>query len=248
MFEYIWTYPSSPGRPSFSRSRSFTHHNHDHHHHNNQNQNHHHHHHSRSRSRPRCYEDCAGVSLEEWDSLCRQNKDTLASNEVLTRENETLKTDLRVSTEENARLVAANLQLTEDAASLRGRSQSHEDALRRRITVLSREVEAKDRDVRLLEKDNGTLATRVKVITDTMSDQGRQVKELAAKLADWRKTADDFQRLYDDFRGRYEKARRLLAARARELDESAALVDEQRRRLARYEGKIPSRPRRYSFI
>ncbi|OTA55208.1 hypothetical protein K449DRAFT_438758, partial [Hypoxylon sp. EC38] len=88
MFEYrIKTTPS--GRQQFLRSQSF----HDHHFHH-----HHHGHHYRTQ----CFDNCAGISLEQWDALREQNKSFIASNESLTRENQSLKSDLQASTQENS--------------------------------------------------------------------------------------------------------------------------------------------------
>ncbi|KAI1389009.1 uncharacterized protein F4822DRAFT_429623 [Hypoxylon trugodes] len=223
MFEYyIRTSPTS------RRTNSY------HFHHDHRDHSHSHRHHYRTR----CFDNCAGISLEQWNTLCDQNKSVLASNEALTCENQTLKNDLSTSNAENARLVACNQQLGDEIEGLRRSLDRGENAerFRRRVAALRAEVGGKEKDVHRLEKDNAslvkenaTLTTRVKVLTETVSG------------------LFGFERLYEDFKERYEKARRLLAARTKELDESNALVDEQRRMLRRYETPLPPR-RRYSFV
>ncbi|KAI2632176.1 hypothetical protein GGR54DRAFT_634943 [Hypoxylon sp. NC1633] len=231
MFEYrVRTSPS--GRQLFERSYSFSH-NHDHHDH------HHHRHHHRTR----CFDNCAGISLEQWNSLCQQNKDFIASNDVLTRENQTLKSDLQVTAQENHRLIASNNQMIDEIESLR-RSHSHDgentDKFRRRITALRTEVEHKDRELRHLEKENATLSTRVGVLSQTIKDQARRISDLTSHLFSWQKRSDDFQNLFEDVRSRHEKTKRVLA-RTQELDNGNAIVAEQRRSIHRLKSPLPSR-------
>ncbi|KAI0837447.1 hypothetical protein F5Y06DRAFT_297776 [Hypoxylon sp. FL0890] len=215
MFEYrIKASPS--GRP-FVRSSSF----HDHHHH-------HHRHHFRTR----CFDTCAGISLEQWNSLCEQNKAFIASNEALTRENQSLKDDLEASTQENSTLTSYNKELLDEVVSLR-RSHSHDsettERFRRRIAALRTELDNQDREIGRLDKENKTLATRVRVLTETVSGS-----------YNWEREAERL-------RGLLEKTRRMLSARNRELNESEAIVEDQRRRLRRLETTLPPR-RRFSFV
>ncbi|KAI1403525.1 hypothetical protein F4819DRAFT_484600 [Hypoxylon fuscum] len=236
MFEYrIKTTPT--GRQQFVRSQSFSHH-HDHHHH-------------RHHFRTRCFDNCAGISLEQWNSLCEQEKTLIASNDTLTRENQTLKGDLQASTQENTRLLAYNQQLADEVDGLR-RSHSHDgentERFRRRVAALRTEVESKDREVHRLERDNDTLATRVRVLSQTVSDHARRIADMSAKLVNWQKRADDFQSLWEDMSSRYEKARRMLAASTREVDEKNILIEDQRRLIRRLEGTLPPTRRRYSCV
>ncbi|KAI1411245.1 hypothetical protein F5Y13DRAFT_64541 [Hypoxylon sp. FL1857] len=223
MFEYrVKTYPS--GRQQYVRSTSF----HDHH-----DPNHHHHH--RHHYRTRCFDNCAGISLEQWNSLCDQNKAVIASNESLTRENQSLKSELQATTQERNQLVADNRLLADEVDSLRrSHSHSHHDGeaaerFRRRIAALKTELDNQDRLVSRLEKENATLSTRVRVLTETVSG-----------YFNWQREAERLQSLL-------EKTRRALSARNRELNESEAVVEEQRRRLRRLESTLPPR-RRFSFV
>ncbi|KAI1136822.1 hypothetical protein F5Y05DRAFT_415073 [Hypoxylon sp. FL0543] len=213
MFEYrIKSFPS--GRQQFVRSSSF----HDHHH--------------RHHYRTRCFDNCAGISLEQWNGLCEQNKAFIASNEALTRENQSLKSDLQAAALENASLATHNKELVEEVVSLR-RSHSHDgetaERFRRRIAALRTELDGKEREIHHLDRENKTLATRVRVLTETVSG-----------MYNWEREAERLRALL-------EKTRRLLSARNRELNESEAVVEEQRRRLRRLETTLPAR-RRFSFV
>ncbi|KAI1372243.1 hypothetical protein F4677DRAFT_268700 [Hypoxylon crocopeplum] len=216
MFEYRVRTTAS-GRPQFLRSYSFSHHD-----------NHHHHRHHRTR----CFDNCAGIALEDWNSLCEQNKDFIARNETLTRENQTLKGDLRTSNQERDRLFTYSQQLKDEIDGLR-RSYSHDGdraaRFSRRVADLSTEVEKKDRDIRRLEKNNTILDKRVHVLSDTVSEKNQEISDLASELLGWQR--------------RYEKARRMLEIRTRELDERNLFVDEQHRMICHLKSTLPSRPR-----
>ncbi|KAI5863567.1 hypothetical protein GGS23DRAFT_540082 [Durotheca rogersii] len=99
--------PAPSGRQNFARSRS-QYHRHDHHRHNHY--------------QPRCFDNCAGVSVEEWNEVCQRNKTTSGSHEALTRENETLKY-------ENETLRDNNRALKEDNKTLRDDNLALKDAL-----------------------------------------------------------------------------------------------------------------------
>ncbi|KAL7624130.1 hypothetical protein AAE478_005687 [Parahypoxylon ruwenzoriense] len=234
MFEYrIRTGPS--GRQCFVRSHSFSHHHDDPHH--------------RYHYRTRCFDSCAGISLEQWNILCEQNKNFVASNETLTRDNQTLKSDLEASNQENQRLHAFNQQMIDEVGELRrsrSRDSENSERFRRRVAALKTEVDNKDKEIERLEKENTTLSARVRVLTQTVSDGAQRIVELTASLSRWRKRADDFQSSLEDIKSRYEKTRRFLATRTSDLEDSNALVEEQRRVIQRLETTLPSR-RRYSY-
>ncbi|KAI0181604.1 hypothetical protein GGR52DRAFT_45529 [Hypoxylon sp. FL1284] len=230
MYEYrIKTSPS--GRQQFVRSQSFTHHHdHDYDHH-------------RYHYRTRCFENCAGISLEQWNTLRGQNKSLMSDNETLTRENQALKTDLQTTSQENGRLVAYNQQMMEEIEGLR-RSRSHDsdnsERFRRRVAALKTEVESKNKSIHHLEKENNTLAKRVGVLTQTVSDHAKRISDATAdliKLEGW----------YDNLKSKYEKVRRVLASQTRELDEKNILIEDQRRMIRRLETSLPPTRRRYSF-
>ncbi|KAI2773694.1 hypothetical protein F4815DRAFT_450250 [Daldinia loculata] len=226
MFEYcIRSCP--PGRQQFTRSHSFSHH-HDHH---------------RYHYRTRCSDDCAGISIEKLNSLREQNKGLIERNDVLTRENQTLKYDLQASTQENSRLLACNRQMIDEIEELRRtRSLDSETAerFRRRVQAIKLEVDQKDKDIQGFKKENEILSKRVCVMTETISDQNQ-------RIMNYKKRQDDYQTTLDDVNSRLEKTKRILAARRRDLDERNAQFEEQCRMLHRYETTIPSR-RRYSFV
>ncbi|OTB12042.1 hypothetical protein K445DRAFT_205187 [Daldinia sp. EC12] len=231
MFEYcVRTY--TPDRQHFTRSQSFSHH---------------HDHRPRYQYRSRCFDGCAEIPLEKWNSIREQKKDLMERNDVLTRENQTLKNDLQASTQENSRLVAHHQQMLEEIEELRrtrGLDAEAAERFRRRVQTLKMEVDKKDKDILDLRRDNETLSKRVCVMTETISTLHQRISEKAAAN---KKRRDDYQKTVDDYTCRLEKARRTLADRRRELDERDALIDEQCRMLRRYETTIPPR-RRYSFV
>ncbi|KAI0384847.1 hypothetical protein F5Y04DRAFT_222370 [Hypomontagnella monticulosa] len=216
MFEYCIR--TAPARQHFVRSNSFSHH-HDHHRH----------------YRTRCFDNCAGISLEKWNKLCDQNKDLITSNDSLARENQTLKADLQTSTQETSRLVAYNQQLYDENLGLR-RSLTHDGEnmgrFVRRVADLKTEVEHKEERIRYLDK-------RVDVLSETVTEANRQISS-------WRKTADDVETRLTDVTRRLKEAKRLLGERTRELDQSNAIVEDQRRTIRRLETMFPPR-RHYSF-
>ncbi|KAI1106472.1 hypothetical protein F4804DRAFT_30485 [Jackrogersella minutella] len=220
MFEYI--IKTSPlGRQQYVHSHSHRHYDSHHRHH----------------RRPRCHESCAGVSVEQWDFLHDENKELRISNDALTRENQSLKSDLKSATQENTRLVACNQALSDEVDGLR-RSNSHDsmnsERFRRRIAALKTEVDNKERAVHHLEKENGNLATRVSVITDTVSVLTDTVSNLERKITNLKDAVFDFRTLY-------ERTKRLLSTRTRELEDSKALVEAQRRTLRRLDVPLPSK-------
>ncbi|KAI1471766.1 uncharacterized protein F4812DRAFT_191471 [Daldinia caldariorum] len=231
MLEYcIRTY--HPGRQPFTRSQSFSHH---------------HDHRTRYQYRSRCFDGCAEIPLEKWNSMREQKKDLMERNDVLTRENQALKNDLQASTQENSRLLSHNQQMIEEIEELRRTRNLDAEAterFRRRVQALKLEVEQKDRDLLDLRRNNDTLNKRVGVMTETISALHQRISDKAACS---KKRRDDYQKTVDEVTGRLDRARRDLAARLRELDEKDALIDEQCHMLRRYETTIPAR-RRYSFV
>ncbi|KAI1076446.1 hypothetical protein F5B20DRAFT_325627 [Whalleya microplaca] len=206
---YISTTTSD--RPAFvrSRSHSFSHHHHGHHHW---------HHH-----RDRCFEDCAGVTIEQWNSLYNENKDYRTRNETLLRENQTLKADLQ----DNHRLHVINQQLANEVEDLKrslSNDNSHTDKFRRRVADLKDEVDKKERHIHHLEKDNGILNARVREITRTMSDLQHEISELAP----WRKKYNEMQARYESLKCRFDKTSRQLSDREADLQKRDDIIDDLR--------------------
>ncbi|KAI4870539.1 hypothetical protein F4820DRAFT_402551 [Hypoxylon rubiginosum] len=236
MFEYrIKTTPT--GRQQFVRSQSFSHH-HDHDHH-------------RHHYRTRCFDNCAGISLDQWNTLCGQNKTLIGDNDALTRENQTLKSDLQATSQENGRLIAYNQQMIDEIEVLR-RSHSHDsdttERFRRRVAALKTEVDNKDREIRRIEKENDTFATRIRVLTQTVSDHARRIADMTTDLINWEKRSDKFEGWYNDMKSKFENVRRLVASQTRELDDKNILIEEQRRMIRRLETALPPPRRRYSCV
>ncbi|KAI0884960.1 uncharacterized protein GGS22DRAFT_136532 [Annulohypoxylon maeteangense] len=194
----------------------------------------HHHHDSHYHSRTRCFDSCAGIPVEKWDGLIDQNRDLASSNEVLTRENQTLKSELQTAVQENVRLT------TEVSSLRRSRSTDSEASFRRRIAALTKEVGDRTAEADSLRRKKEHLATRVDVLSETVSENGRAIGALTRELVDWK-------RQVAHFRGLYEKYKCMFHARKRDLEESDRLVKEQRAMLRRLEDPLPFRSgRRYS--
>ncbi|KAI1457871.1 hypothetical protein F4805DRAFT_426679 [Annulohypoxylon moriforme] len=177
---------------------------------------HHHHHHHDSHYR-------AGITVDKWNGLVEQNHELASSNETLKQENRSLKSELQTVAHENARLFTRNQDLTAEVCSLRRSRSTDSDtaaSFRRRIAVLS--------------KENMKLATRVDVLSGTVSNDAREI-------GDWRRRADEWKDMY-------EKIKRTLKLKIRDLEDSNRLIEQQRRRLRYFEHSLPfGRGRRYSY-
>ncbi|KAI8634374.1 hypothetical protein F5Y19DRAFT_413221 [Xylariaceae sp. FL1651] len=212
---------STTGRPHFVRSQSFSHH----------------HHQPRHYTRPRCPDDCACVSVDDWNNLVERERSTRSTNEKLARENRALKGDLHASHQENHRLQDCNRDLQGDVDQLR-RSHSRDEDIsakfRRRMAALKAEADNKDHIIRELQKESGLLDTRVRELTETVSNQAAEVTQLVDEVSDLRRA--------------YKKERHELGVQTEKAREAWSLVDELRRQLARYRDPLPFRRRRYDFV
>ncbi|KAI1090087.1 hypothetical protein F5B19DRAFT_336000 [Rostrohypoxylon terebratum] len=195
---------------------------------------HHHHHDSHYRT---------GVPVERWNGLVEQNHELASSNEALTRENQTLKSELQTASQENARLSSCNQALASENCSLRrSRSTDSETAasFRRRIAVLSKEVDDVSAECKSLRKRRGYLETRIEVLNGTVEKHELTIKDLTRELLDWQTQADKFKALYEKYK------RKFLNSEV-ELDLKNRLVEDQSRRLRHLESPLPfRRGRRYS--
>ncbi|KAI1184946.1 hypothetical protein F5B17DRAFT_58028 [Nemania serpens] len=217
MPEYDYIKISTSGLPRFVRSQSFSHH---HHHHN-----HHPRHHARA---TRCPDDCACVTLDDWTALVERERTAHAANEKLARENRSLKSDLRAAYDETRRL-------QDEVAQLKGRSSREEDIaakFRRRLAELKAELDDKEHALHDIRKAKDLADIRVRELTQTVTNQGVEVSQLA----------DDVERL-----GRaLKKDQHDLGVRTEEAREAWSLVSELRRQLRRCRDPLAFR-RRYDF-
>ncbi|KAI1197069.1 hypothetical protein F5X97DRAFT_194518 [Nemania serpens] len=217
MPEYDYFKFSTSGLPRFVRSQSFSH-------------NHNHHHRPRhSRAAARCPDNCACVTLDDWTALSERERLAHAASEKLARDNRSLKSDLRAAYDETRRL-------QDEVAQLRGRASRDEDVaaakFRRRLAELKAEVDDKERALRDLGRAKDLADVRVRELTQTVTDQGVEVSQLA----------DDVERL-----GRALKKDQLeLGVRKEEAREAWSLVNELRRQLRRCRDPLAFR-RRYDF-
>ncbi|KAI0503246.1 hypothetical protein F5B22DRAFT_558971 [Xylaria bambusicola] len=113
--------------------------------------------------RLRCPENCACVSVEEWNEL--------AINERTARESaDNLRTELRATSRENNRLQATKRELQAELEQLRG----HGDAVakfKRRMAKLAAEVEG-------LRKEKEVADIRIREISQTVTDKNLEIDQL----------------------------------------------------------------------
>ncbi|KAI1165924.1 hypothetical protein F5B18DRAFT_135439 [Nemania serpens] len=204
MPEYDYIKISTSGLPRFVRSQSFSHH-----------------HRPRHFRATRCPDNCACVTLDDWTALVERERTTHAANR-------TLKNDLRAAYDETRRL-------QDEVAQLKGRSSREEDVaakFRRRLAELKAEVDDKEHALHDLRKAKDLADIRVRELTQTVTNQGVEVSQLA----------DDVERL-----GRaLKKDQHDLGVRTEEAREAWSLVSELRRQLRRCRDPLAFR-RRYDF-
>ncbi|KAI0403423.1 hypothetical protein F4802DRAFT_571325 [Xylaria palmicola] len=229
--EYDHVKITAPGRSHFVRSHSFSHH------------------HRPRFGWTRCPEDCARVSLGEWNDLIERERGARSADESLARENRTLKSDLRTMYQETRRLDGRNRELQAEVNELRAhyhhyphyhhpRDDGDDDDVaaarfRRRVAALRAEVDGKERALRDLRKEKELVDVRVRELTQTVTDQGAEISQLA----------EDVERL----RRSRKKDRHELGVRAEAVREAWSLVDDLRRQLRRYRDS-PFPPHRYDFV
>ncbi|KAI1110639.1 hypothetical protein F5Y14DRAFT_454836 [Nemania sp. NC0429] len=190
MPEYDYIKISTSGLPRFVRSQSFSHH----------------HHHNRPRhyqSKTRCPDNCACVTLDDWTSLVERERTAHAASKELARENRALKNDLR----------AAYDQLKS------GRSSREEELaakFRRRLAELKAEAaDDKERALHDLRKAKDLADVRVRELTQTVTDQGVEVSQLADDLGVKAEEARRAWSLVTDLRRQLHRCRDPLGFRRR---------------------------------
>ncbi|KAI5925981.1 hypothetical protein F4810DRAFT_618246 [Camillea tinctor] len=151
---------TSSGRPQFVRSHSFSHH----------------HHHHRTRYVPRCPENCAAVTVEQWDTVCAQNTALQDTNGVLTRDKESLKAELAGAAQELARLRDTNARLDSELLDLRRRPAGERERLEREVGVLN---------------------VRVRELSRTVDVKDAEITNAVTALKGWRRRCEDLERRYE---------------------------------------------------
>ncbi|KAI8955139.1 hypothetical protein F4801DRAFT_376505 [Xylaria longipes] len=208
---------STSGEPRFVRSHSFSHHHRPHY------------------IRPRCPENCACVTLEEWNNLVERERSTRAANESLTRENRTFKSDTHAVHKDNRRLQASNRELQDEIDQLKAHHSRDEDntaKFRRRMAAMKAEVENKDLALLDLKKDKDLADIRVRELSQTVTDQSMEITQLKDDVVLYRRIHKKDQ--YD------------LGVRTEEVSEAWSLVRDLQRRLRKCRDPFPFR-RRYDF-
>ncbi|KAI0860243.1 hypothetical protein F4860DRAFT_479751 [Xylaria cubensis] len=217
MPDYDYIKVSTSGEPRFARSHSFSHH------------------HRPRHFRPRCPDNCACVSLEDWNSLVERERNTRSANETLTRENQTLKTDIRATIKENRRLQGINRDQHDEIESLKAHHLREEDNVgkfRRRMAALKAEIDSKDVALHELKKDKEIADIRVRELSQTVTDQSTEVTQLKDEISLLRRIHNKDQ--YD------------LGVRTEEVREAWSLVRDLQRQLRKCRDPFSFR-RRWDF-
>lgn len=121
----------------------------------------------------RCFDGCAGRSVDDWNLLARRV-------EAFRAENRTLRSDYAAVSQENQRLSAQNEHLLNDNIRLSDRNatqDAHNGHFTRRIADQEREIRQKDREIRHLRQDNDNLTNRTRELVrdkSALADADRQ--------------------------------------------------------------------------
>jgi chromosome segregation ATPase len=217
-YDYIKISTSS--HPHFVRSQSFSHH-----------------HRPRQHIRVRCPDNCASVPAEDWSNLVERERNARSANDTLTRENRSLKSDLRAAVQENRRLQDRNQELQDTVEQLT-RHHSRDDnitaKLRRRLADFKAEVNDKDHIIHELKKEKDLADIRVRELSHTVSCQATEITQL-----------DDEVKALNHI---HKKEQHELGVRTEKVKEAWSLIDDLRRQLSLHKCRehIPLR-RRYGF-
>ncbi|KAI1754813.1 hypothetical protein F4782DRAFT_528172 [Xylaria castorea] len=217
MPDYDYIKIATSGEPRFARSHSFSHH------------------HRPRHTRPRCPDNCACVSLEEWNSQVERERSTRSANETLTRENRTLKSDIHATIKENRRLQGINRDLQDEVDQLKAhhsRDENNAAKFRRRMEALKAEIESKDVALHELKKDRDLADIRVRELSQTVTDQSTEVTQLKDEIHLLRRI--------------HKKDQHDLGVRTEEVREAWSLVRELQRQLRKWHDPFRFR-RRYDF-
>lgn len=234
---YYFSRSTGPSKKyEFVRSKSFSYGHRDHH---DRHHRRHHHHHNLLRG---CPDNCAGVTYDEWDVVMRENRKNYTRSENTARENQTLKSDLQGAKDEIHRSHVLNQQLSDDIEQLRY-SLSHDgggggggdsatiEKFRRRVAAMKGELEKKDLTIYELEKENASLAARIRELTryDNLADK---VADLTSEVAHWKQRAADTLDMAKRFEIGYDRV-------LKDLDKKSALIDQYRVKIRHLEGHVP---------
>ncbi|KAI0113668.1 hypothetical protein GGR51DRAFT_20311 [Nemania sp. FL0031] len=176
------------------------------------------HYHRPRHVRPRCPDNCARVSLDEYNSSVENERTLRALNQKLTDENNYLRT--------------GNQELQDKVNHLRV-YHSRDEKHRRRIESLRAEVENKERALRSLEREKELADIRVRELSQTVTDQGLEINALEDKL-------ERSKRIH-------KQDQNELGVRNEELREAWSLVKDLRRQLHRCREPFSSFRSRYDF-
>ncbi|KAK1999754.1 hypothetical protein LX36DRAFT_655175 [Colletotrichum falcatum] len=226
-----WYLETSPdGRYQFvslKRSRSYHH------------DRRHHHHHYDPRPQPQpapqphrcCRDDCAHVSREDWNNLVERERKLREANDVLTRENYTLKCDLQASNNEGQRLsgLATTLQaenqlLREENASLRCSIENSGGNAAKYL----RDLERARSKLAKVERERDGLVARVKELSrHAHHGLSERIEELMRLVSTW-------ERKFDAVEDHNKRLRRDLEAQRSYIADQAAKVRAYERILRRH--------------
>ncbi|KAK2058368.1 hypothetical protein LY76DRAFT_61271 [Colletotrichum caudatum] len=219
-----WYLETSPdGRYQFvslKRSRSY----HDRRHH-------HHHHHEPQPQPPQpqpqpsphrcCREDCAHVCRADWNGLVEREHKLRETNEVLTRENYTLKCDLQASNTEGQRLSglattqqAENQLLREKNASLRCSIENSGGNAAKYL----RDLERAKSKLSKVERERDGLVARVRELSRHAHHgfSGR-IEELTRLVSTWERKFDAVEDHNKRLRGDLDAQRSFIAEQAAKI-------------------------------
>ncbi|EFQ35196.1 hypothetical protein CGRA01v4_01282 [Colletotrichum graminicola] len=229
-----WYLETSPDRYQFvslKRSRSY----HDRRHH-------HHRHRQEPQPQPQpqppthhcCRDDCAHVSREDWNGLVERERKLREVNDVLTRENYSLKCDLQASNTEGQRLsgLATTLQaenqlLREENASLRCSIENSGGNAAKYLRDLER-VRSK---LAKVERERDGLVARVRELSrHAHHGVSERIEELRRLVSTW-------ERKFDAVEDHNKRLRR-------DLDAQRTFIAEQGAKIRVYERVL----RRHGFI
>ncbi|ORY60079.1 uncharacterized protein BCR38DRAFT_526636 [Pseudomassariella vexata] len=151
---------------------------------------HHHRHH-------KCFDECAGVSIYDWDELVRQYNVLYDTNAVLTNERDTLKTELqgfragydtnlttlrqeiynlRIG---NQRFIDENRRLADENHHLKD-EEGHNEQFKRRIKDMKRQLDEEKHakhELRAELRDSKRTQTRWEGLTETLRTKLAEARE-----------------------------------------------------------------------
>ncbi|KAI1428901.1 hypothetical protein F5Y12DRAFT_640019 [Xylaria sp. FL1777] len=150
----------------------------------------HRYHHGQRQYRARHPENCARVTVDEWNDVVDRERTARSTHDTLKRHNHSLKADLTAIFDENQRLRSSRRDLQSEVEKLRVSYTSRVDddtnlsaRLRRRMTDLRAEVDTRDLALRDLRREKDFADRRVRIMSRTITDQGAELTHLEDELA-----------------------------------------------------------------